>query len=169
MADNKKLERDELENARVKYQGAISIHNSQGEIQWTRYSAMLVINTVLIGLLGFAYSSNFRFPFLLKLLFLLTPIFGIFLCNLWWKISNKGFFWIDHWLGQARELESYLSGGPNPIIRGKEKRDDSGEIGLTKKYSLKIIDLFKYIYIAILSATLISIFLNNSINLYVVH
>lgn len=150
MDNNKKLNKEELENVRTKYSNAINIHNSEGQIQWVRYSAMLVINTVLVGLIGFAYSKDFRFPAPLKVMFLLTPLFGILLCAKWRRMSERGFYWINHWIVEARKLEVYLSGGTNPINEGNNKRVENEEKEVTKRASLWIIDAFKIVYIVLL-------------------
>ena len=42
------MKKNELENIRVKYQVSITLKDSEGQIQWGRYNAMLVINTILI-------------------------------------------------------------------------------------------------------------------------
>ena len=163
MENNKPLKGEELENARIKYSSALSLHNSQGEIQWTRFSAILIINTLLIGLIGFAYSKDFNFTIFLKIAFLLIPIFGIYLCDLWYKISDRGFFWIDFWLISARELERNLPGGINPVTKGRDERDKLEEKSITKNAALSIIRSFKWIYIIIFIANAIFIVCNLSI------
>ena len=150
MDNNKKLNKEESENIRTKYSNAINLHNSEGQIQWLRYSAMLVINTVLVGLIGFAYSKDFRFPALLKVMFLLIPFFGILLCDKWGMMSKRGFYWINHWITGARKLEVYLPGGTNPVNEGNKILVENEEKEVTKRASLWIIDSFKIIYIILL-------------------
>lgn len=38
---------NDIENARVKYASVIDLKNAEGEIQWSRYNAMLLVNTII--------------------------------------------------------------------------------------------------------------------------
>lgn len=69
------MKNDELENARVKYQAALDLFKSEGQIQWTRYSAMLLVNTVVIGLIGFA--KNIKFHGFFQQLNQFIPLLGL--------------------------------------------------------------------------------------------
>lgn len=57
-----KIDVEDLENARIKYSSVLDLKNSEGEIQWNRYNAMLVVNTIFIGFIGFTYNKDFSFP-----------------------------------------------------------------------------------------------------------
>lgn len=144
-SDSKEVE---LENARIKYSAVLSLKSSEGEIQWSRYNAMLVINTIIIGFLGLAYNDGFYFPRLFNILFLLIPIIGIIICFAWYQMTNRGFFWTKFWMKKAYEIEKQIKSKVYPIQEGRDRRDDMGE-GLTKNFSLMIIILFGLIYAAL--------------------
>ncbi len=149
----------EMENTRLKYSSALDTHNSEGQIQWTRYSAMLIINTALIALIGFAYGKDS--PRLAKLIFLFVPpIFGLIICGYWMGMSKRGFYWTRHWLNMARDLENDLFGGTNPVNEGYKIYKSLSEKGITEKNALRIIEGFRVIYILILVINVLILLFN---------
>lgn len=148
---NTKIVNDKLEDARVKYQEALSLFRSEGQIQWNRYSAMLVVNTIFIGLIGFTYSREFQFPIFFKILFQLTPLLGLFLCHLWHQMTIRGFIWMNFWISEARDLERQIVDGENinPINNGEDFRSKIG-VGVTPNASSWIIKVFALVYFFIL-------------------
>jgi len=141
------MSRPSLDKTKIKYQSAISIFNSEGQIQWARYNAMLLVNTALFGLTTFnlkniELSSS---TFFIQILFWLSPIFGLILCRSWYQMTNRGFIWIHHWISEANKLEDEMKGQINPVINGKEFSSKIGG-GVTRKASLLIIKLFALLY-----------------------
>lgn len=135
----------DLENARVKYIAVLSLKASEGEIQWSRYNAMLVVNTIFIGFISFVYSKDFDFPLFFRIIFWMTSLLGIFLCHSWHKMTERGFKWTQFWMRKANELEGNIDGEINPVKEGKKLRDFIGA-GITEKYSLIIIKIIALIY-----------------------
>lgn len=139
------MKNDELENARVKYQVALDLFKSEGQIQWTRYSAMLLVNTVFIGLIGFAKDIKFHgfFQQLIQL-----PLLGLILCYLWFRMTHSGFTWMKFWISEARELEKQLKDKDqiNPITKGNEFRLFKNEIINTERASYTVILIIFLIY-----------------------
>jgi hypothetical protein len=144
-----------LENIRTKYSCVINLKTSESEIVWNKYNAMLVINTIFIGFVGLKYNTGFSFSNFFNLIFLLVPIFGLFLCGYWWQITDRGYFWCDYWMDEANKLEKKIKGGENPVVTGKKRRNLIGK-GLTLKVSRSIINIFKLIYFLLLIDGIIS-------------
>lgn len=137
------MKNDELENARVKYQAALSLFTSEGQIQWSRYNAMLVVNTILFGLISL---KDFTFPDFFQFLFRLLPIFGLILCYSWHRMTERGFVWMNHWISEANKLEKQLGGQLNPIQSGDELRFKVGT-NVIKNDSLLIIKIIALLYL----------------------
>lgn len=135
----------DLENARVKYSAVLSLKASEGDIQWSRYNAMLVVNTIIVGFIGFAYNREFDFPFFFNILFWFTPLLGLLLCYAWHQMTKRGFMWTKFWMDTAYRIEGQIDGDINPVQEGRELRDTIGE-GVTKRASLRIINFFAVIY-----------------------
>lgn len=132
------------EDIKVKYQIAINLFIHEGQVHWSRYNAMLVVNTALFALLTFNKDS-----FDLKVLSFFAPIFGLILCGLWRTMTNRGFIWMKHWMVEANKLEKQLKGPLTPIQNGDELRLKMGE-GFTKNASIFIIKIFIVIYIILM-------------------
>lgn len=145
-----------LDNIRIKYSNVLNLKTSEGEIQWNRYNAMLLANTIIIGFISTSYNSCSSIPQFFKLTFQFFPIFGLFLCNFWYQMTERGFMWTKFWMDKANELENQIKSETNPINEGKRVRDILGE-GVTKRASLSIIIFFAIIYIGILSYNLITL------------
>lgn len=140
---------DYQENARVKYSAVLNLKASEGEIQWSRYNAMLVVNTLIIGFIGLSYKEDLTFSWLIKSLLVFVPILGILLCRIWYQMTDRGFMWTKYWMLKANEIENEIKSNTNPIQEGKEILEIIGE-GITKKSSLLIIKIFTLVYLLIL-------------------
>lgn len=157
-----KIDLEELENTRIKYSSVLNLKNSEGEIQWNRYSAMLVVNTIFIGFIGFTYNKDFSFPWFFKIIFWLIPVLGLLLCHLWHKMTERGFMWSEFWMIKANKIEGQINGKINPIKEGEELRNILGK-GVTKNASFMIIGIFAFIYILMFINNIISLFLITNI------
>lgn len=138
------MKNDELENARVKYQAALSLFTSEGQIQWSRYGAMLLVNTLLFGLIGL--DKNIALSKSFPMLFQSVPIFGLLLCYLWHRMTDRGFIWMNHWIHEANKLEGIIKGQSDPIQNGEELRLKIGG-DVTRNAALLIIKIFILIYL----------------------
>ena len=134
---------EELENTRIKYQTSLNLFSSEGQIQWRRYSAMLLINTLLFGLIGLDKNINLSKSF--PLVFQFAPLFGLILCYLWHRMTERGFIWLNHWIYEANKLEEEIKGQTNPIQKGAELRFKIGG-DVTRNASLLIIKIFILLY-----------------------
>jgi hypothetical protein len=116
-----------LDKEIAKYQVAIDKNISESEILWNRYSTILIFNSILITAIGLSYQDNIVLPGQIKIF---LPIAGLLTCFIWWFITWRGFYWIDHWIDCAREIEDkYLKKSSdneknqswNPVLYGYEK------------------------------------------------
>lgn len=67
------------ENARVGYQVATSLWVYEGETLWSKFNALLVANSIILGSIGLSMTASSR----LVLFSVGMPIVGIILCGLW--------------------------------------------------------------------------------------
>ena len=147
---------EDLENARVKYNAVLNLKASEGDIQWNRYNAMLVVNTIIIGFISFTYNKDFNFPIFFRILFWLIPLFGFLFSIVWYKMTERGFMWTRFWIDRAWEIETQINGEINPIQEGRDKMEKKGE-GYTRKASLSIIICFAVVYALIFFANILSL------------
>lgn len=130
------------------YEACINMRIAESQIQWERYNAMLVINTIFIGLVGFTYSTDFEIPLIIKQI--LSPL-GIILCLLWLQMTKRGFMWTTFWTEKAREIEEKYGNKQqiNPFIEGKKHKDANEVTFNTRMSSYSIIVMFIIIYLLI--------------------
>lgn len=114
-----------LDKVIAKYQVAVNKNTSESEILWSRFSSMLIFNSILITALGIAFQSSTKLPFLI---ITYLPIAGLISCYLWFISSLRGFQWIKFWATKARKIEEkYLvdqNHELNPILDGNEHRSN---------------------------------------------
>jgi len=136
--------RDGLE---ARYQGALDKSNSEGQIQWARFNAILVVNTIFLAIIGFTYNNNFL-PVSRQML----AVLGIVLCFLWFQMTKRGFMWIRFFTTKARKIEEIENKkySVNPFMEGYEHKQMSDEIFNTRNASFIIIGIFTAIYFFIL-------------------
>ncbi|MEK7186375.1 MAG: hypothetical protein AAB675_03345 [Patescibacteria group bacterium] len=140
--------KEELENARVKYQAAMSMSSFEGEVQWSRYSAILLVNTIFIAIIGFSYGIEFKGSY--RLFRTVAPLLGLLLCFLWYQMTDRGFIWMNHWITEARKIEDkQLKGEINPVNAGQELKSKIGA-GVTKKASFLVIGIIAFVYLLML-------------------
>lgn len=90
-----------VETARVGYQVAIDLWLYEGRLQVKKFSALLLANSIILGVVALVKSSDapiFGLP-------LALPIAGLGLCVLWFLLSKRGFENYYYWISSARELE----------------------------------------------------------------
>lgn len=90
------------DNQKSEYEMSVNMRIAESQIQWERFNAMLVINTILIGFIGFTYSNEFKIPTIIQLF---LPPMGIFLSILWMRMTNRGFMWTKFWTDEAKKIE----------------------------------------------------------------
>jgi hypothetical protein len=93
----------------AQYNAVLQLKASEGDIQWNRYDAMLVVNTIIIAFMGFEYNPDFTFPEFYKKVFVFVPFLGLLLCIIWYQMTERGFIWTKFWMKEANKLESYIN------------------------------------------------------------
>ena len=98
-----KLEEDQqIEKARLGYQTAIGLVGLVSQEIYSRFSAMVTANSIIIALIGWTLASEQNLPLLLALF---LPIVGLVLCFLWFLFLNHGVYWQNLFRKEAIRLE----------------------------------------------------------------
>ena len=135
-------------NSISEYEAAINMRNSEAQIQWERFNAMLVVNTIFMTLLGLSFVNENKIPPIIRHM---LPILGIFLCILWNRMTGRGFMWTKFWITKARNIEEKFGSNNqiNPIIDGYKYHLQHEETFNTRQASSLIIWIFIIIYLII--------------------
>jgi hypothetical protein len=116
-----------LENARVGYQAALNLWNTQAQLASSRFSVMVVVNSVILATIGLGIAYNRSFPlFFVQVL----SIVGIVLCLVWLHAHSRASEHNNYLMYSARELESYLTDPVVTVSRG-ELFSEGNEVTLT--------------------------------------
>jgi hypothetical protein len=119
------------ENARVGYQSAIALWTYQGNLNWSRFNVMLTANSIILAVIGVAFTSQRSLPvFTLSLPLLglvslpvstrLLPLLGLFLCAAWFLLTVRGYDFQRYWSRSALELEEkYLANSVKTVSRSR--------------------------------------------------
>jgi hypothetical protein len=83
-----------------KYKVAIDRNVMESDVMWTRYNAMLTINSILIGGLGFIISNETSIFFQIIFSFI-----GVIISCIWLSMTSRGFQWLVFWIEEARHIE----------------------------------------------------------------
>lgn len=151
MPNNKNNEKLKIDRAIAKYTVAINKNNSESEVLWNRYNAMLVFNTILITAIGMSYQNDVNLPLLIRIF---LPLAGLIVCYLWYLVTSRGFTWINFWISTARKIEEkYLKDSlqeQNPILNGNDIRRKDKSSLRTEKASQILILIIVILYIIFL-------------------
>jgi len=113
--DNECEAQKEVEDARIGYQAAVNLWAYEGSTIWSKFTAMLVANSIVVG--SIAVSMTAEDPssaFVVGM-----PIGGIILCLLWIVLSERSLCMYDYWIFSGREIEErFLSSSVDIIRRG---------------------------------------------------
>ncbi len=133
------------DNQKSEYEISVNMRISESQIQWERFNAMLVINTILIGFIGFTYSTEFKIPIFIQLF--LSPM-GIVLSLLWMRMTNRGFMWTKFWTDEARIIEEKNKEQIiKPFKEGKIHKETNEVLVNTQLASKIIIYMFIVFYL----------------------
>ena len=121
---------------------------AESQIQWERYNAILVVNTIFLALIGFTFNSNSVVPIVVKQI---LPPLGIILCWLWFQVTKRGFMWTKFWTDLARTIEEKNGekNQINPFMEGLIHKAKNETIINTQIASYLIIYIFISIYTVI--------------------
>lgn len=107
------------ENARCGYQAAITLMTYEGGLIWSKFNAMLVANSIVLGIIGMGLSSEFA-P---KWLPLALSSCGLLLCLCWHFLMARSWDYYKYWILSARELEEQFLSPVMTLSRGGEIAD----------------------------------------------
>ena len=106
---------DRLENARVGYRAALDIWKAQTRLASSRFNAMIVVNSIVLGVIGLAIGGDRLLPvFFTRGLSLV----GIVASLVWLHAHRRASQYNNYFLWSARELETYLADPVVTISRG---------------------------------------------------
>ncbi len=149
------------EKAIAKYQIAINKNISESEVQWNRYNAILVFNSILLTAIGLSYQNNINLPGLIVIFF---PVAGLINCCLWYSMTSRGFQWIENWISFARNIEKkYLKDVDltlNPVLNGNDYRKKDKSWLKTEAVAKILILIIAILYFIFLFYSLKMIFFN---------
>lgn len=131
----------------AKYNVAINKNTSESEIQWNRYNAMLLFNTILFTAIGFVYREGLVFS---KTIVVYLPIAGLASCLFWFAMTLRGFQWINYWIKSAQKIEE------EHLLERRGKISDLDPISAGKEYKERIVgwpktQLASYLLIAVIA------------------
>jgi hypothetical protein len=101
---NKEKEHAEQNNVGIAYQVAADLYMQENDITWSRFSIMVVANSIILAAIATAASPDD----LLFILALLLPLAGFALCAVWWMMTNRGFKYHDSFRSDALHLEKKI-------------------------------------------------------------
>lgn len=90
------------EKARIGYQASLRLVGLVSAEIYSRFSAMLTANSIIIAIIGWALASQLPLPLFLMIL---LPIIGVILCSVWFLFVNHGLYWQDLFRKEAERLE----------------------------------------------------------------
>ena len=106
---------EQVQNALMGYQVAVDLWINQGNQGWSKFNAMLVVNSIIIASIGFVGAGAGQQSSLI----LALPISGILICAVWYIHVSRDAAYSDYFVMSARELEEkYLSNSVQTISRG---------------------------------------------------
>jgi hypothetical protein len=103
-----------IENARVGYQVAVSLWIYEGSQIWSKFTAMIYANTIVLATIGIVITSTRASD--LRLLRVALAILGLVL---WILLTKRSFEYYNYWIFSSREIEeNYLSDAVQTVSRG---------------------------------------------------
>ena len=105
-SSNCKTESNNIENIRMGYQAATNLWIYEGTQIWSKFTAMVYANTIVILIIGvvIAYTGQKN----LSVLHVFLCFLGLALCFLWYFLTKRSFSYYKYWIFSARELEEKL-------------------------------------------------------------
>jgi len=118
---------ERLENARVGYQAALDLWNTQAQPASSRFNVMVVANSIILGTIGLAIAYSRSFPlFFTQGLSLVGIVLWLVWLHAHWRASQYN----NYLALSARELENYLSDSVVTVSRGASF-SEGNEVTLT--------------------------------------
>ncbi len=93
------------DSQKLQYESSLKQLAYEGQLIWSRFNNVLVIQTILLGLVGVIFSGKNQLlggniTFLIPL-----SLIGLVTCFIWFQSTSRGFTWLDYYSLSAREVE----------------------------------------------------------------
>ncbi|MEX2007460.1 MAG: hypothetical protein WD992_01690 [Candidatus Levyibacteriota bacterium] len=115
----------DFDKLKLLYQSAIALKIYEGTLIWSRFSAFMVVNTIIFTLIGLLLNNPW------SIYIPIASIVGIVLTFLWFLSTKRGFEAIDYWTHSIGEIEGKILENekiPSPYIRGEEYFKQNREV-----------------------------------------
>ena len=107
------------EDVRMGYQVAVDCTIKEENLFWNQFNALLLANSILITAISFAISSQAEFTSIMA-------VSGIFICFLWYQLTERRSDYRNYYLLSAREIEeNYMDFPVQTFSRGGDFADGS--------------------------------------------
>ena len=93
---------DEIQNARVGYQAAVTLWVAESTQLWARFTAMTLTNGALLATRVGIKPADVAIR-------VAMAVVGVAVCVLWWFLLRRGYAYLGFLVAQARHLEGYLA------------------------------------------------------------
>jgi hypothetical protein len=110
LAENLGVSTDQLENARVGYQAALSIWTAKTRMIWSRFNMMVVANSIILGAISLTIESSQPLSTSFTRAVCLV---GLAVSLAWLPAHRRACQHSSYLHSSARELENYLA---NPVV-----------------------------------------------------
>jgi len=93
---------EEIQNARVGYQAAVTLWVAESTQLWARFTAMILTNGALLATRAWIKPTD-------VVIRVAMAVVGVTVCLLWWFLLRRGYAYLGFLVAQARDLERYLA------------------------------------------------------------
>lgn len=119
-AQESQTQADLKEDARVGYQAALELARSEAGLNWARFNAMVLANSIVIAMISLVLTSEKHIAHLV----LILCATGLGLCGVWFLLMARGFGFERYYILSARELEEqHLKDQIKTVSRGGDFAD----------------------------------------------
>jgi len=127
-------EHNDIENARIGYQVASNLWVCAAGILWSKFNALLLANSIVIGSMILSMTVSKCFSIFISIG---MSIAGIFLCILWFLLTKRTLEGYEYWIHSTREIEEkFLTPSVKTVSRGGDFADGK-EVSLNIGYKSK--------------------------------
>lgn len=137
---NEEERKERIVNAQIGYQVAVSLAANEVRAMWSRFSAILTANGIIIGVIGWSLNSAItkEEPLLMRIPIVMS-IFGIILCILWYFLMARKQQYHLYLIISARELEQdWLNDPIRTLARGARLTGDKALKQPPEEVSIKL-------------------------------
>lgn len=133
------------------YQSLMALITGDATLIWNRFNAMLTANAIIAAVLGAVTASN-GLDKRIAWLLLLSSIFGLALCRIWWTLTHRGWALQHKWVSAAQKFDWKSLQSPfDPYTEWcHEHKCGTGTNDWICRSAKHVICLFVFAYIALI-------------------